>query len=680
MSRSQGSCGASLDCGFTGEGVAGRDRAQHMCRKLSRPSIRPGSGMIRFGGGVANIQEFWTFDAVRIGEVVEGLTVAIITGNLPLLLGDRALANFDLRIGGSSRAIEQAGLTLGRYEPGEIPLVQLEQAPATEVNRETSARLDSGNHTQESGDCYLAERLIKHVGLIGEHDASADASRWTREQITKYHNTNHAPLSRMITFLQTIAKTTLTNKETQLVTEVVQGCKACQVSDSRKSRGHGGVPAIRSWLELGWIDLFLVATVAQTQIWGLGCIDDGTGEIALHLTDGTTAEDVFGAYEERWATIRGFHKQLVSDPDGACLSVPFRQLCDLNGMEKVVTPGKSSESHGKIERVFRTVRWSLDRLRNDTRTKDWTRIEWKRALHRIENEIRNEVVRVGSGDFISTASLRATGRTSTIHNNLLNDNLATASSVDGFLGEIEEITLQVYRETLYGQRAREILAHRITRTPHQPELGDKVMFCRQASKGRSGGVRGVKWWGPGIVTGVQCGDIRYIRVDHGGIDYLCHPLDVVDYKTDLPRGAAEDENANDNDLNLNPFVEHQSKTDLNLKDPFVDGQEPSKVMRLPPEDSRGTPLLASPKRFAKQLVDVVSGTAPPKGAGSLLLPEGWQTKMKNCNSCRRLCQGLEPKKKHTCSLSQSRTARKESVSWNARTLRKWPWPHANSLN
>ena len=71
------------------------------------------------------------------------------------------------------------------------------------------------------------------------------------------------------------------------------------------------------------------------------------------------------------------------------------------------TPARSSESHGIIERVFNTARWTLDRIAQDsekTGGKKQTDRDWDISLATLENAIRSTI---GTGGY--TSAQRAFG-------------------------------------------------------------------------------------------------------------------------------------------------------------------------------------------------------------------------------------------------------------------------------
>jgi len=218
----------------------------------------------------------------------------------------------------------------------------------------------------------------------------------------------------MLAFLRVVRGGVLTKAESQLVEKVVSECSLCRAVEPRLRRVLA-VPAEVGWLERGWCDLFHIRRLPNgVDLWALGVADECTGDVAFCLlNEGTSGALVWEAYYDRWASIRGHFVHLLSDAGGELVSRAFLEHAEEMGVFKTVTAAKSSESHGKIERYFRTARWTLDRLAVNPSSSKWGVREWKRALQDTENAIRNEVLAGGS-----SASLRSMGRTSTVHRNL----------------------------------------------------------------------------------------------------------------------------------------------------------------------------------------------------------------------------------------------------------------------
>lgn len=302
---------------------------------------------------------------------------------------------------------------------------------------------------------------------------------------------------------------------------VVQACKHCRNVDQRVRR-QTGIPTALDFRARGWVDLFLVVG----KLWAIVIIDEATKELALELMEDTTAEAAWEAYVDRWASLRGHFGELLSDPGGEFIGKDFIVRAEMSKVFKKVTAAKSSESHGGVERPIRTVRWTVDRLKDELRERkeEWCAKKWRRALHSIENGIRNEVL-VGS----SSASIRATGRVSSMHLNALSDSAVSGAEVPtGSLLDVQRRAQEAFVRVVWDRKLRAILAERAApaSVEHVFKVGDVVEFCRDTERGASGGVRGRRWHGPAVVVGEASQELRYYRIDHGGVDYRVHPRDV----------------------------------------------------------------------------------------------------------------------------------------------------------
>jgi len=262
------------------------------------------------------------------------------------------------------------------------------------------------------------------------------------------------------------------------------------------------------------------------KLWAILVIDEATNELAIEALEDPGGEAAFEAYERRWASIRGHFAEIVSDAGGEFVAKSFIARCEASGVFKKVTAAKSSESHGKVERPIRTVRWTVDRLKEELREekKEWSLVQWNKALHSIENGIRNEVLVAGT-----SSSMRGTGRCSSMHLNTLTDTAVTGAEVTpDSLMDVQRRAQKAYVSTVWNRKLRAILAEQSApaSADQQFRVGDVVEYLRDQDKGRSGGVRGRRWHGPAVITGEASDQLRYCRVDNGGVDLKVHPRDL----------------------------------------------------------------------------------------------------------------------------------------------------------
>ena len=166
----------------------------------------------------------------------------------------------------------------------------------------------------------------------------------------------------------------------------------------------------------------------------------------------------------------------------------------------------SSESHGKVERQIRTFRFALDRVAGqgaeyDDSVGKWNMEDWRIICGTLENGMRSEITQGANAGYSS--SERATGRSCTMHRNMLSDTLVTAQaagqpSVSKLQG-LQDRAMQAYQSVTNDRRLRQMLTQkvRVGRCWKDYELGDLVWVLREQHKGR-----GSKWIGPGTVSGV----------------------------------------------------------------------------------------------------------------------------------------------------------------------------------
>ena len=365
----------------------------------------------------------------------------------------------------------------------------------------------------------------------------------TDDELKRLHRAGHANAGRLFRFL----RSTCADKENDAgsrkawrhlqsrVDKVVASCGqhgACGRHEKRRKRGLK-VPELVDYNRRGWVDFFQI-TSSPPQ-WGMAIVDEGTGEVALvACQEGRwTGLSAIQAYFVRWASLRGPHDEIVSDVGGELTSREFIKTCEEWGCFKRVTAASSSESHGRVERCIRTLRWSLDRLLEDNDTKKWTPKEWQVALCSIENAMRNELI-VGE----HSSSMRAWGRSTTIHRNVLSDSEVTGDGCEnlGTLLKVQEAAVQAYRAVVHDVKLRKLL---VQRAPTKAEvlavmeIGDKVKYLREGDRGR-----GKKWHGPAVFAGRT---EHYTHVDHAGVLLKVHPLDVAPWGDSQQVAGLKDE-------------------------------------------------------------------------------------------------------------------------------------------
>jgi len=360
------------------------------------------------------------------------------------------------------------------------------------------------------------------------------ALRMTRAQLRKVHRVGHAGATRMFDFLMktkgmrevTTTQTEQLMKKIKLVIAACDGCRAMAPRARRVTR----IPRVVEWLQRGWCDFMKLAD----GLWAMVIIDESSAEIALALVEENEGEGAGAAayrtYFLAWGSKKGHFVELLSDVGGELISAAFLKEAEQAKMNKFVTPAASSESHGRVERVIETVRWSIDRMRANSKTKSWTRDQWKMALAIAENAYRNEILTDGW-----SSSQRATGRSSSVAQTLLSDSRGSGDCEPSELQQVMDVSLEAYRDTIADRRLRRMLVTRRAdaqrgqkdRVPVQ--CGDLVAYLRKSKKDRLD-----HWHGPGRVVGAYEDEdgqpSHMVQVDHGGVLLRMHRDDVLHWE------------------------------------------------------------------------------------------------------------------------------------------------------
>ena len=252
-----------------------------------------------------------------------------------------------------------------------------------------------------------------------------------------------------------------------MLLEVVESCRSCGVHEPSGDTHPPHVPDLNlKFNEKLWLDMANLDRHLRFEV--LIMVDEAEAEVALELVVEPTASKCWDAYYARWGSLRGHPGEMVSDGGGELAGPAFGDNADGAGILRTLTPAKSSPSHGRVERVIRTVRHSLDRLKEDERTAAWVESDYRRAVQTIENGIRNEVG-LSSGGTMSTASVRSTGRCSSVHRNVLDMGAAEAEKSES-VDKVVALAKKVYREAIASRTLREILHSKPHADDDAPEL------------------------------------------------------------------------------------------------------------------------------------------------------------------------------------------------------------------
>ncbi len=121
LTKSQGANGAFVDTCFNGEAMCGSARLPGLQSTVElKDQPKAGSRTIRFGGGAATSNRR-VCGQVQVGGVTEELSVDVVPGHLPLLLGTGANKRYGLDVMACGK-IKQAGVTLSEWNVDDLEM------------------------------------------------------------------------------------------------------------------------------------------------------------------------------------------------------------------------------------------------------------------------------------------------------------------------------------------------------------------------------------------------------------------------------------------------------------------------------------------------------------------------------------------------------------------------------
>ena len=130
LTKSQGDRLAYVDTCYNGEAMCGTARLPGLVKTLGLRPVPGGGQTIRFGGGAA-VSKKCVRGTVQVGDVVGEMTVDVVPGHLPLLLGTCANDRFGLDVKGCGMVV-QKGVTLAEWSVAqrEMPWVEVRSVEA----------------------------------------------------------------------------------------------------------------------------------------------------------------------------------------------------------------------------------------------------------------------------------------------------------------------------------------------------------------------------------------------------------------------------------------------------------------------------------------------------------------------------------------------------------------------
>ena len=344
--------------------------------------------------------------------------------------------------------------------------------------------------------------------------------RLTDAQLRRLHAKGHRPPARMFKFLVgTLSKGERETHKAALeelrarCEKVRDECKGCNRMVPVESSGTRVPREEVEYLGRVWLDVMTLDRAAG--VYALGILDENTHDIALPVMQGHSAGEVIEAYEDRWSSLRGVSYATLSDRGRELLAESTVELLNKEATISDQTPAYDSDAHGRIERVFATVRWALDRI-VEAEGAPRSFKEWKKVLRGIENDHRN-VITVGG----YSSAQRATGRGCCDVVQLGDHSPATLgeahSSEVRRLLELKELARGEYMKARNSRALAQMLAERVRPEVRPYAIGEAVYFRRP--KDATGATKKSQWCGPGVVSAVVralTSDTEHYKVNHGG--------------------------------------------------------------------------------------------------------------------------------------------------------------------
>ena len=353
--------------------------------------------------------------------------------------------------------------------------------------------------------------------------------RMSDAQILRLHSAGHRSTATIMKFIRSAVGAKRTEKFAielraleSRVQEVEEKCPGCYAREA-KSAHKTVVPVVtREPMNRAFLDVLKVSD----SMYALGIVDEATDDCCLQcLPGGHSSVAIVDGLFERWTSLRGRTEFIVSDRAPELLTELAVSSCEALGIVFEKTPAFASDSHGRIERKFGTIRRSLARLQDCPECPTNER-EWRHAILSIENDCRN-VVTVGGW----SSAQRAWGRGTSIHASLDEQNLAqlsgSATTQVQRLCEVREAARLAFQHERCSKAAGRILSERARATERAFVVGEAVYFRRPVEKGSNT----THFVGPGVVSAVvhsldeQSSGLSY-TISRGGNLYSVHPADL----------------------------------------------------------------------------------------------------------------------------------------------------------
>ena len=421
-------------------------------------------------------------------------------------------------------------ITTGSTTGGEIDDRQIEEAVLDGWMSEVTRSEATTNPVEvERGKALKQSDLNQRV--LGRRDAEEleqlggnrnKIFNITVSQLRKLHLLRHSPCEQIMKFLYECVPKFLSTHPLVLkffrncrewLNTIIAACVGCSLNGSRTAIQRA-IPSLCPAFHIAMLDICVLDS--SKELCCIVIVDLGSGIPAVQIieTQPPNSQSAFIAYVVGWASQRGAHRELITDRDGLFRAFNFLRLIEQLGAKKATTGAGSHESLAQAERLIRTIRWTIDRHRDNASdsVKPQNIADWRFFLAVLMNCLRNEP----QGASQSTASLREYGRSTHLLRTALTDTPASApeeysqsSNIFPHLLQLAESARQSWRAAACDTRLRRLLADfKVPSVVQEPVFppGTAVSFFRERAGSRNVSSR----CGPAVVLGFDETSQRYL--------------------------------------------------------------------------------------------------------------------------------------------------------------------------
>ncbi len=344
----------------------------------------------------------------------------------------------------------------------------------------------------------------------------------TVSQLRKLHLLRHSPCEQIMKFLYECVPQFLSTHPLVLkffrncrewLNTIIAACVGCSLNGSRTAIQRA-IPSLCPAFHIAMLGICVLDS--SKELCCIVIVDLGSGIPAVQIIESQPPDSrsAFIASVVGWAAQRGAHRELITDRDGLFRAFNFLRLIEQLGAKMATTGAGSHESLAQAERLIRTIRWTIDRHRDNASdsVKPQNVADWRFFLAVLMNCLRNEP----QGASQSTASLREYGRSTHLLRTALTDTPASApeehsqsSNIFPHLLQLAESARQSWRAAACDTRLRRLLADfKVPSAVQEPVFhpGTAVSFFRERAGARNVSSR----CGPAVVLGFDETSQRYL--------------------------------------------------------------------------------------------------------------------------------------------------------------------------